>query len=177
MSNTPSEKCVVMTHQERRDANEFIVTHLQNTMINGSAEIHALRKKLAVTYWVVVCISVIMFFVGIALLSVPIFAARWQGIEALKAFGAAGFGLANIAALFFFRPLDRMHRMMGDMSQLTLALNSFQNQVGLRLMEMDATQRSTIGKAAEHIDAAARESIKLVQCYFEACLFSLRKRN
>ena len=80
---------------------------------------------------------------------------------------AAGFGIADLVTLFLFKPLFRIHNIMGDMSQITLALNSYQIQVGLRLMEMKINVRETLGKAAQDIDSAAVNSIRLVQRYFE----------
>jgi len=109
-----------------------------------------------------------MFLLGIVLLSVPIFAALSGNISELHSLITAGFGVADLAALFLFRPLERIHRMMGDMSQIILALNSYQNQVGLRLMELDATNRPSMGLTAKNINEAAKDSIKIVQDYFEA---------
>lgn len=54
------------------------------------------------------------------------------------------------------------------MSQIVIALNGYQTQVGLRLMEMDSTNRKAIGEAAGYISDAARESIKIIQDYFES---------
>lgn len=157
-----------MTVEERKRANDFIVRHLQGTMTDGRGELGGLRRKLSATYWVIIILSVIMFALGIALLTVPAAAAFRGQISELQSLIAAGFGIADLAALFLFRPLERIHRLMGDMSQITLALNSFQTQVGLRLMEMNAADRQTIGQAAGHVSAAAKDSIKLVQDYFEA---------
>ncbi len=127
-----------------------------------------LRMRLALTYWVIIILSVIMFALGIILLSVPAIMA-FQGRSAeLQAFIAAGFGLADLTALLLFRPLERIHRLMGDMSQISLALTSFQTQVELRLIQMDASSRSSVGQAAEAIAAIAPAAIKLIQDYFEA---------
>jgi hypothetical protein len=57
---------------------------------------------------------------------------------------------------------------MGDISQIILALNSYQTQVGLRLMELDVTNRPSMGQTAINVSEAAKESIKLVQDYFES---------
>jgi hypothetical protein len=109
-----------------------------------------------------------MFALGIVLISVPVFAAFRGQISELQSLISAGFGIADLAALFLFRPLERIHGLMGDMSQIILALNGYQTQVGLRLMEMNAAERQTLGRAAEYISTAAKDSIKLVQDYFEA---------
>jgi hypothetical protein len=80
----------------------------------------------------------VMFALGIVLISVPVVCAFREDISKLKSFIAAGFGIADLEALFLFRPLERICGLMGDMSQIILPLNSFQTQVGMPLMEMNA---------------------------------------
>ncbi len=158
---------ILMTDDDRLRANKYIIKFMQKTMNDGRDEIINLRQKLSITYWVIIGLSVVMFALGISLLSVPLVAA-WHGeIDMLRALIAAGFGIADLAGLFLFRPLERIHGLMGDMSQITLALNSFQTQVGLRLKEMNALDRQSIGQAAEHIAVAALNSTQLVETYFE----------
>ena len=164
----PPEAVTLMTDEERKKANDFIVRYLQSMMAGNRDELGGLRRKLSATYWVIILLSGVMFALGIVLISVPAIAALRGRISELHSLIAAGFGIADLAALFLFRPLERIHGLMGDMSQIILALNSFQTQVGLRLMEMNAADRQTMGRAAEHICTAAKDSIKLVQDYFEA---------
>jgi len=166
MTDVASE-IVTMDAEQRRKANEFIVRHLQGSMIDGKIDLKSLRRKLAVTYWVIVVLSVIMFAIGIILLSVPFYAAYDENIRELEALISGGFGIADLVSLFLFRPIERIHKIMGDMSQIVIALNSFQTQLGLRLMQMDATNRQSMGETAEYINAAAKESIRLIQDYFE----------
>ena len=156
------------SEEERMKANEFIVHFLQNMMNEGKQEIGKLRRKLSVTYWVIILLSIIMFIVGIVLVSVPAIAAFRGDIDQLQSLITAGFGIADLAALFLFRPMERIHKIMGDMSQIILALNSYQTQVGLRLMELDVTNRPSMGQTAVNVSEAAKESIKLVQDYFES---------
>ena len=168
MNDKTPEVEVMMSVEESKEANEFIVEHLQGMMSERKLEFGGLRKKLSITYWVIIVFSIIMFAMGIVLLSVPIVAAFRNDISGLQSLTAAGFGIADLAGLFLFRPIERIHSLMGDMSQITVALNSFQTQAGLLLLEMNAMDRPTIDQAAERISAAAKESIKLVQDYFEA---------
>ncbi|AFN73933.1 hypothetical protein MROS_0690 [Melioribacter roseus P3M-2] len=58
--------------EQRKKANEFIVKHLQNSMLEGKTEIHNLRFKLSATYWIIVALSIVMFILGVLLLSVPL---------------------------------------------------------------------------------------------------------
>jgi len=168
MGNKELSKGLSMSEEDRVKANKIIVMHLQDTMRDGRKELAGLRVKLAFTYVVIVVLSIIMFFLGVVLLSVPVVAAFGGKIDTLNSLIAAGFGFADLTALFFFRPIERIHGLMGDMGQITLALNSFQTQAELYLLEMNKEDRKTIGEAAEKIKEAARDSIKLIQDYFEA---------
>jgi len=157
----------LFSEDERVKANEFIINFLKNMMNEGKEELSRLRWKLSITYWVIIFLSIIMFVVGIVLISVPAIAAFRGDIDQLQSLITAGFGIADLAALFLFRPMERIHKIMGDMSQIILALNSYQTQVGLRLMELDVTNRPSMGQTAVNVSEAAKESIKLVQDYFE----------
>lgn len=157
-----------MGKDKRNEYNTCIVDFLISTMSDGRGELGGLRTKLSITYWVIICLSIIMFAMGIVLLSVPVAAAFRSNISGLQSLTAAGFGIADLAGLFLFRPVERIHALMGDMSQITIALNSFQTQVGLRLLEMNANNEQTIEQAAEHICESAKGSIKLIQDYFES---------
>ena len=168
MDNNPQRDQKMISEDERIKANEFIISFLQNVMNEGNNELIKLRIKLSVTYWVIIFLSIIMFTIGIALISVPAIAAFSGEIDQMQSLITAGFGILDLSALFLFRPMERIHKMMGDISQIILALNSYQTQVGLRLMELDVTNRPSMGQTAYKVNEAAKESIQLVQDYFEA---------
>ncbi len=157
----------LMTLDERREANKFLVKHLQAGFTDCRKELLELRDKLSITYWVIVVLSVVMFILGIVLLSVPVVSALTGEFDAVQSLIAAGFGIADLAALFLFRPVEQIHQLMGDMSQIALSLNSYQTQVGLRLLEMDVEDRSEMSKAADQVGMTTISVIKLVQNYFE----------
>ena len=168
MESSPYPNQEMNSEDERVKANEFIISFLQNVMNEGNNELIKLRIKLSVTYWVIIFLSIIMFTIGIALISVPAIAAFSGEIDQMQSLITAGFGILDLSALFLFRPMERIHKMMGDISQIILALNSYQTQVGLRLMELDVTNRPSMGQTAYKVNEAAKESIQLVQDYFEA---------
>ena len=168
MDNNPQQDQKMVSEDERVKANEFIIRFLQNVMNEGNNELIKLRIKLSVTYWVIIFLSIIMFTIGIALISVPAIAAFSGEIDQMQSLITASFVILDLSALFLFRPMERIHKMMGDISQIILALNSYQTQVGLRLMELDVTNRPSMGQTAYKVNEAAKESIQLVQDYFEA---------
>ena len=167
MKNNVTESKIIMDLSQVQEANDSISRYLQGMMDESKVELIRLRHKLSCTYWIIIILSIIMFCLGLVLLSVPIAAAFNQKIGLLQSLISAGFGIADLTALFLYGPIEKIHNIMGDMSQIILALNSYRSQVGLRLMEMDVQNRASIGEAADKINAAAENSIKLVQDYFE----------
>jgi hypothetical protein len=159
---------VLPDHEQRKKANQKSFENLHAVMRDSRHELNMLRMRLALTYWVVIALSVIMYALGIILLSVPAIMALQGHIAEMQAFVAAGFGLADLTALLLFRPIERIHRLMGDMSQITLALTSFQTQMELRLIQMDASSRASVGQTAEAVASIAPAAIKLIQDYFES---------
>jgi len=124
LDNNPQQDQKMISEDERVKANEFIIRFLQNVMNEGNNELIKLRIKLSVTYWVIIFLSIIMFTIGIALISVPAIAAFSGEIDQMQSLITAGFGILDLSALFLFRPMERIHKMMGDISQIILALNS-----------------------------------------------------
>jgi hypothetical protein len=152
-----------------KEANESLEKNLQGLMKEGSNEFKRLRTKLNITYTIIVSLSIIMFLLGIVLLLVPIIAAFNGDIDNLKSIISAGFGIADLTALFLYGPIEKIHKNMGDMSQIVLSINSYRSQVALRLLEMDVEKdRPSIGIAAEKIAQAAESSIKSIENYFES---------
>jgi len=80
---------------------------------------------------------------------------------------SGGFGIADLAGLFLLKPIQRIHKMMGDMSQVLLVLNSFQIQSALRFLQMDLNLRATIGETAERIGKITVDCVTLIENYFE----------
>lgn len=165
--SVPSEKYVVCDESKMKKSNQWLIDYLHTILNDSRKDVNALRSKLALSYWIVVMLSVIMFALGIVLLGAPAVAAYKGDIDLLKSLTSAGFGLADLTALFIFKPIERIHGLMGDMSQITVAINSFQDQVALRLMEMDGSKRESVGKAAEEIKNATKSSLELIEVFFE----------
>lgn len=165
-----ADELSALSEAERGDANKSMVRHLNGILAGGRAELLALRHKLAITYWVIIGLSIIMFMVGIALLGVPVvkgYDSNASG-EMWQSLISGGLGVTDLVALFLFKPMERIHRLMGDMGQITVALNSFQINTALRLLQMDSTRRESVGEAAEAIGEYAERVVKTIQNYFES---------
>jgi len=167
MSNE-SQQTGVLKDQERIDANNWLVDFMQKILEDGREEVDKLQRKLSWTYTIIIALSILMFFVGIGLLiTSAVKEFKSSGGIGWQSFTIGGLGIADFVGLYFFRPIEQIRKIMADMSQLTVAINSHQTQVSLRLLETDSTNRATIGEAAEHIKKTARDSLEKIQKYFE----------
>jgi hypothetical protein len=160
---TQTQTSIIMVPAETKEANNFLVDYLQESLQEGKADFVKLQSKLTITYFVVLVLSILMFLLGIVLLSVPFLAAFRGEIGELKSLISAGFGIADLTALFFFKPIERIHNMMGDFSQIMVAIHSYQTQTALRLLESNIDDRSTIGKSASYVQEAAQNSVAMIQ--------------
>ena len=156
-----------MEPTEKDAANRYLIQHLQESVAEGQIQMHALSAKLSTAYWLIIVLSLVTFGIGCLLLLVPVISTiRGTGPD-LPALTAAGFGIVDLAVLFLFRPVEKVHGIMGDMAQITMAVYNFRAQVALRILAMDADDRPSIIAAADRITGEARTTIILVQKYFE----------
>jgi len=150
-----------------KEANRKIIGHVEELRNRSEQEIDKLRRKITISYWISVTLSIVMFIAGLVLLSVPLVAPFRGEIDTQASLISGGVGIADLAVLFLVGPIKRIHKYMGDIAQITLVINSFQNQVALRFLEADIMDRTTIGNAAELINKVAEDSSILIQKYFE----------
>jgi hypothetical protein len=65
-----------------------------------------------------------MFAVGTTLIGISIYETIWDDSETQSGI-SGGLGIADLAALFLFRPIERIHSLMGDMSQMAMGVSSY----------------------------------------------------
>lgn len=108
-----------------------------------------------------------MFLFGFAFLSLPLWRQQPMDQSLLNVFLPMGLGIANLLALYLYKPLERIQKLMADMGQITITFNSFQTQVALRLIGTNLAQRKTMGAAAKEVDDRAEIVLKQIRDYFE----------
>lgn len=160
---------MILDAAEAREKNESLVHQLHLALDENKTDIRKLRRKLTITFWVIIGLSLVTFAVGMLLLSVPVFAAFEGQMDKFESLIAGGFGIADLIGLVLYKPVEKIQKLMGDMSQLILTLNCNQTQMNLRLIEMDViNNRPSIGIAAEKICAATEKNVRTIQKYFES---------
>ena len=164
-----------VSEKMREEGNKGLLKFINQLRDEATRQVELLRVKIRVTYWLVVILTVVMFAIGVWLILIPSIGAfkvamSMQAMDtatSVQQLIAAIAGLADLTVLFLAKPIRQIHNLMGDMTQLTIVLNSYRYQVGLRLLQMNSNDPESVGYTAEKIDEAAKSSVGLVESYFE----------
>lgn len=161
---TGAPTLTVLKDQDQANAvfGQLIYRSLETT----HRDMGGIRLLMRTTYVLLLLLYVAMFLVGIGLI---VFAFTRQPDP--TAFGTAeltmaGLGGADLLALGLLQPAQRIKQLMGDMAQLSILMNDHQHQALLRLIQMDKTDRKTIGDAATAIQEATKVTVDLMERYF-----------
>ncbi|MEZ4727628.1 MAG: hypothetical protein R3E79_10895 [Caldilineaceae bacterium] len=155
------------TTSSAQDANQELMKYLQTILIDCQHDIGEMRDKLSYTYWIIIAMCISMFLFGFTLLSLPLWRQQPLDQNLINLFLPVGLGIANLLALYLYKPLERIQKLTADMGQITITFNSFQTQVALRLLGTNLQQRETMGEAATAVDATAETVLKQIRDYFE----------
>ncbi|MEE8330872.1 MAG: hypothetical protein V3R84_03795 [Acidimicrobiia bacterium] len=144
------------------------MSELRSTLKEGQRDVTAVRRRLRVTYAVIVIFSLAMFALGMALVGFPARAFYRGDIDELAFGELAASGGVVLALLLYFRPLDRLQALVADSTYVTLVKDSFPYQVALRLIALDTDDAASVERAATHVGEAARASMDLVYTQMQA---------
>lgn len=148
--------------------NGWLVSELRSTLEEGKRDVSAVRRRLRITYAVIVIVSLAMFALGMALVGFPARAFYRGDIDEVTFGGLAAAGGVVLALLLYFRPLDRLQALVADSTYVTLVKDSFQYQVALRLIALDTDDAASVERAATHVGEAAQASMDLVYTQMQA---------
>ena len=79
--------------------------------------------------------------------------------------GAAG--LIELWLVLVFKPIDKIHEIISDYAQISIITSSYQEQVGLRLVQMSVKDSESLSMAANEINLAAKNASEMIQNYCE----------
>lgn len=163
-----------LTAQEATRANAELVAHMKRVLEHSYHSAVELQQKLKHTYWIVIALTNAMFIMGMVLISAPIWVPLINELAPSALYSTTnilttvGIGVADLIALFLFGPITRIQKLMGNFSQLTVSLETFQLQVAIRLLEADSEVRESLGVAAGHVNMASLNVLEAIEKYYEA---------
>lgn len=121
-----------------------------------------LQQKAAATFRNLTIMIWVTFVLGLVLIlsSLLLFVVKQQTLTIL---GMGGLGVADFAALFFYKPMDKLQDADKDFVEQLIILKSWALSVNLELLAMDANKRETVITASENIRKAATWSARTIQ--------------
>ena len=152
------------TKNQQEEKNRKMIEKIEEINNEFTEETRKLKNSLSNTRTLIIVLSVVMLFLGFVLLIAPL---SLGDICELECFISAAFGIVDLLALLFLNPIKRIHNLTVDMSHIIVIINSYQNQRGLRLVQMNANSRESVGEAAKYINEAAKDCIRMITDYFE----------
>ncbi len=164
---TDDSNVLGLTEGDKNDKNLELVRYLNRIIRNNSNIFDGMRKKILLTYKVTIALYIILFGLGVLLLLVPVISAFQGNMATYNSLLSGTLGITNLVVLFLFKPVEQIHNLMSEIGQLTIITNSYQEQEALRLLELNADDKKTIGEAAVHINNAAANSVSILEKYCE----------
>jgi hypothetical protein len=131
-----------------------------------------IRKAKTTQTWIL-ALNIIMFFFGIVLISVAVYAG-YSGMSAVYSVLFGGVGFAELVASFFIGAMQRSQKSVSDLVQLEISFLNYFEQVSLWEQyaavhdEKGAIQKENIAEAAKKIQESTTETLELLQKYIEA---------
>ncbi len=158
------------------EENEELLRYLKKVRKDGSLSVQKLRKKLSYSYWILIVMSTLLFLLGMALMissTVIFFQEAEAGKEVSNTFSkgltTGGMGIVDLAMLFLMKPFSRIQKLMGEMGQITLLINSYRQQVGLILLGINIKEDpASVQEAINSIQKAVSTTVSAIEQYFEA---------
>ncbi len=166
----------ILTHEEQREYYKKIL----NTQLASSKELQdlslkelkdAIRKAKSTQTWIL-ALNIIMFFFGIVLISVAVYAG-YSNMSPMYSALFGGIGFAELVASFFIGAMQRSQKSISDLVQVEITFLNFFEQV--TLWEQYAAirtdngdiQKENVAEAAKKIQESTAQTLNLIQKYVE----------
>lgn len=154
----------------RAKENQWFVDFLKKTLEDGCGKLKELQNSLKWKDAVLTWLNIIMFSIGILLTTIPIITFILQGEIQDQSLLSGGLGAVELVTLWHINPIKRTHKYMGDYAEISIAINSFVNQIACIIIATDIRdeyKKESFNEAVESIRETTRETMSLVQKYFE----------
>lgn len=160
----------IMDPKGQLDANKKTieeVKRLQRDINEMDAKLFPLLKeKAARTFRDLRAMVWVAFTIGVVLIVVSLLLFIFQE-RSLEVFGLSTLGVADLFALFLYKPMDRLQKANADFSQQVMILKSWVLATNLQLRAMDVNEPKSVIIAAENIKGLAVDLAKAIQTLLE----------
>lgn len=153
-----------------KEWNDGALITIKNVTEENKILFSDMRTKISNTFKITVGLYIALFILGFLLLSVPIWYAYTGQIAVYNSIITGTLGITNLVVLFLFKPVERIHDLMSDLSQITLLLNNYRQQEALILYQFNSqldSQKKSASETVQNIREAASNSVNLLEQYCE----------
>lgn len=152
---------------------EAQLTASKNLQDVAIREFKAAIKKAKITQTWILGFNIIMFFFGIVLISIAVYAS-FTNMSPMYSILFGGIGFAELVSTFFIGAMQRSQKSVSDLVQVEISfLNYFEQvtlweQYGSIRDQNGVIQKENLAEAAKKIQESTSQTLDLLQKYVEA---------
>lgn len=156
-----------LTQKGRDKRNKKTFDCMQQSFKDNRDLFLKINEKVVNNYKVTLRLYIISFAFGLGLLTVTFILTFLGTIPTLNSLIGGAAGLIELYLVMVFKPIEKIHEIISDYAQISIITSSYQEQVGLRLVQMSVKDRDSLGVAANEINLAAKNASDMIQTYCE----------
>jgi hypothetical protein len=157
---------VLMRDDKKNAANNNLIKDIIELMDRRMNLTRRLHRFIEGTFSGIQAMTIIAYVLGIFLIVSSVLY-YFLTEQRLDVFGFTALGAGEMTAIFLYQPVQRVQNALGDFSQHTVVLHSWNTQVALRMLIMDINDKDDVNKACEHIREITREYAETIEKLIE----------
>jgi hypothetical protein len=151
-----------MNENERKTANNDLVGDIIELMERRMSLTRKLHNYIEGTFSGIQAMTGIAYALGIFLIVSSVLY-YFLTEQRLDVFGFTALGTGEMVTIFLYQPMQRVQNALGDFSQHTVILHSWNTQVALKMLHMKIDDVDSANKACEYIRDITREYAETIE--------------
>lgn len=150
---------------DRRNISTF--DFMEKSLVENRNLFFEIKDKVVHNYNITLNLYIVSFIFGLGLLFFTFLLTFSGTITTVSSIVGGAAGLIELWLVLVFKPIDKIHEIISDYAQISIITSSYQEQVGLRLVQMSVKDSESLSMAANEINLAAKNASEMIQNYCE----------
>ena len=150
---------------DRRNISTF--DFMEKSLVENRNLFLEIKDKVVHNYNITLNLYIVSFIFGLGLLFFTFLLTFSGTITTVSSIVGGAAGLIELWLVLVFKPIDKIHEIISDYAQISIITSSYQEQVGLRLVQMSVKDSESLSMAANEINLAAKNASEMIQNYCE----------
>lgn len=150
---------------DRRNISTF--DFMEKSLVENRNLFFEIKDKVVHNYKITLNLYIVSFIFGLGLLFFTFLLTFSGTITTVSSIVGGAAGLIELWLVLVFKPIDKIHEIISDYAQISIITSSYQEQVGLRLVQMSVKDSESLSMAANEINLAAKNASEMIQNYCE----------